>query len=105
MKREHSTSTMSDVKKTRYTYIFDEGAGLDHGVVAGDIRPGQFSLLGVSLILLILVALDILGVKLDFVNLNETLGAGEKYLGEFAFAQERLRLKRCCLEFNLPGRR
>ena len=52
---------------------------MNHGVVAGDIRPGQFSLLGVGLIFLISVAFDILGVKLDFVNLYKTLGAGVKF--------------------------
>jgi hypothetical protein len=52
------------------TYIFDETTGLDHSVVAGNVRPGKIALLGVSLILLVLVDLDLLGIELDFVDLE-----------------------------------
>jgi hypothetical protein len=57
-------------ERERATYIFDETTGLDHSVVAGNVRPGKIALLRVSLVLLVLVDLDKLGIELDFVHLG-----------------------------------
>jgi hypothetical protein len=71
------------------TYIFDETTGLDHSVVAGDIGPGKIALLGVSLILLVLVDFDLLGIELDFVDLEECVRGCWKNFRRVAFARVR----------------
>jgi hypothetical protein len=55
--------------------------------MAGNVRPGQFSLLWVGLVLFVLVDSDELWVKLDLIDLERKLATDGKILAISAFAR------------------